>query len=109
MTCPRESYKERTIRYSTGAAGTPIRGFDSRCRYQETLVFTGVFGWQRSGMARLWHGLDSILTLSLLKGDRAERLRESATHRVSEQRIDARCCIFLLLLVDSWPSARDTV
>src|SRR5271165_1468755 len=33
----RKPEKERTTRYSTGAVGTSIRGFDSRWRYHETL------------------------------------------------------------------------
>jgi hypothetical protein len=60
--------QERTLGYSTGAAGTPIHGFDSRWRYQNTFDFPGVFVWQRRRVAPLWHG--RLVTLSLSKGDK---------------------------------------
>ena len=62
------------------AAGTPISGFDSRWRYSETLKYTSVFDWQRSRMARLWHGLNGL--------GRDSWLRDGTRYRVSEERVD---------------------
>jgi hypothetical protein len=68
--------------------------FDSRWRYQNTFDFPGVFVWQRRRVAPLWHG--RLVTLSLSKGDkginRYGRFCKGVRYRISEQRIDTRCC-----------------